>query len=169
MTDPADIVERLRQTLGGVDCPAMYGDNLAIVLAGAFEGTSEDDGEVDGDTGWTVHAINATNQVLDTIHQHYASLIEAQQAELRKTAMDALLARSSNDELAAEIAELRRIAQAHKEHGREMRAEIMELREALEFYADVSKYPSPLTGGMGDLWADCGEIARAALKETKDA
>lgn len=38
------------------------------------------------------------------------------------------------------------------------------LRKALEFYADVSKYPAPLTGGMGDLWADCGRIARAALE-----
>jgi hypothetical protein len=36
------------------------------------------------------------------------------------------------------------------------------LRKALEFYADVSKYPAPLTG---DLWADCGQIAHAALIE----
>ena len=39
------------------------------------------------------------------------------------------------------------------------------LEKALRFYADVSKYPAPLTGGMGDLWSDCGERARAALKE----
>jgi hypothetical protein len=38
---------------------------------------------------------------------------------------------------------------------------------ALEFYADVSKYPAPLTGGMGALWADCGEIARAAIAKAK--
>lgn len=37
---------------------------------------------------------------------------------------------------------------------------------ALKFYADVSKYPAPLTGGMGDLWADCGQIARDALFPT---
>jgi hypothetical protein len=43
-------------------------------------------------------------------------------------------------------------------------AEAVALRKALEFYADVSKYPAPLTGGMGDLWADCGRIARAALE-----
>ena len=43
-------------------------------------------------------------------------------------------------------------------------AEAAALRKALEFYADVSKYPAPLTGGMGDLWADCGRIARAALE-----
>lgn len=51
-------------------------------------------------------------------------------------------------------------------------AEVAALRKALEFYADVSKYPAPLTGGMGDLWADCGRIARAApasTRETSDA
>jgi septal ring factor EnvC (AmiA/AmiB activator) len=51
-------------------------------------------------------------------------------------------------------------------------AEAAALRKALEFYADVSKYPAPLTGGMGDLWADCGRIARSALaptRETSDA
>lgn len=37
-------------------------------------------------------------------------------------------------------------------------------RKALEFYADVHKYPAPFTGGMGDLWSDCGAIARAALE-----
>ncbi|MBB6262113.1 hypothetical protein FHS77_002681 [Paenochrobactrum gallinarii] len=42
-------------------------------------------------------------------------------------------------------------------------AEIERYREALEFYADIRKYPAPLTGGMGDLWSDCGEVARAAL------
>lgn len=47
-------------------------------------------------------------------------------------------------------------------------AEAAALRKALEFYADVSKYPAPLTGGMGDLWADCGRIARAALASTKE-
>lgn len=45
----------------------------------------------------------------------------------------------------------------------DLKAENERLREALKFYADVHKYPSPLTGGMGDLWSDCGRIARAAL------
>lgn len=40
------------------------------------------------------------------------------------------------------------------------------LTVALEFYADISKYPAPLTGGMGALWSDCGQIARAALSPT---
>src|SRR5690349_6909465 len=35
--------------------------------------------------------------------------------------------------------------------------------EALKFYADVNKYPAPLTGGMGALWKDCGQVARSAL------
>jgi hypothetical protein len=41
--------------------------------------------------------------------------------------------------------------------------EIVKLRKALEFYADVSKYPAPFTGGMGALWYDCGNVARDAL------
>lgn len=40
---------------------------------------------------------------------------------------------------------------------------IRQLERALEFYADISKYPAPFTGGMGALWADCGEVARTAL------
>jgi hypothetical protein len=46
-----------------------------------------------------------------------------------------------------------------------LRAENARLREALDFYGDVSKYPAPFTGGMGALWEDCGKIARAALGE----
>ena len=45
-----------------------------------------------------------------------------------------------------------------------LKKQVEELTKALEFYADVSKYHAPLTGGMGDLWADCGQIARAALE-----
>lgn len=45
----------------------------------------------------------------------------------------------------------------------DLKAENERLRGALEFYADTSKYPSPLTGGMGALWEDCGQIGRAAL------
>jgi hypothetical protein len=48
-----------------------------------------------------------------------------------------------------------------------LQAENARLREALDFYADVSKYPAPFTGGMGALWEDCGKIARAALGETQ--
>lgn len=48
------------------------------------------------------------------------------------------------------------------------RAECEGLRAALDFYADTSKYPAPFTGGFGELYYDCGQIARAALsrKET---
>lgn len=38
-----------------------------------------------------------------------------------------------------------------------------ELVEALRFYADVADYKAPFTGGLGKLWHDCGETARAAL------
>jgi hypothetical protein len=40
-----------------------------------------------------------------------------------------------------------------------------ELAEALRFYADTSKYPSPLTGGMGALYFDCGSTATNALNK----
>jgi hypothetical protein len=61
--------------------------------------------------------------------------------------------------------------QAAQCHGREtlradkLQAENARLREALDFYGDVSKYPAPFTGGMGALWQDCGQIARAARGE----
>lgn len=43
------------------------------------------------------------------------------------------------------------------------RARIEALEGALQFYADISKYPAPFTGGAGDLYFDCGQVARAAL------
>jgi hypothetical protein len=42
--------------------------------------------------------------------------------------------------------------------------EINRLRSALMFYANCSDYVAPLTGGMGKLWNDCGQTARAALE-----
>ena len=41
---------------------------------------------------------------------------------------------------------------------------LQQYREALEFYANPSDYHTPLTGGLGKLFYDCGEIARNALK-----
>ena len=64
---------------------------------------------------------------------------------------------------AAEIADYRVIRDNLEETVAEKMVEITRLREALLFYADVSKYPAPLTGGMGALWEDCGGIARAVL------
>jgi hypothetical protein len=40
---------------------------------------------------------------------------------------------------------------------------IARLRAALKFYADPSDYKAPLTGGMGKLRSDCGNVARDAL------
>lgn len=57
-----------------------------------------------------------------------------------------------------QIAELQRIAEAHKKHRWEQRREIMELREALRMIREIElSFPSEFR-----------EIARAALKETKD-
>jgi len=44
-----------------------------------------------------------------------------------------------------------------------LEAKLAAAHEALEFYADVSKYPAPFTGGFGELYYDCGEKARAVL------
>lgn len=48
-----------------------------------------------------------------------------------------------------------------------LQAENQRLREALAFYADVARYPAPLTGGAGDLYFDCGQRARDALRRTE--
>lgn len=61
-----------------------------------------------------------------------------------------------------------RVSVQNLERALDAEAEAAALRKALEFYADVSKYPAPLTGGMGDLWADCGRIARSALASTRE-
>ena len=37
------------------------------------------------------------------------------------------------------------------------------MRDALQFYADPGDYKSPRTGGLGKLYFDCGDVARAAL------
>jgi len=39
------------------------------------------------------------------------------------------------------------------------------LVEALRFYAVISDYKAPYTGGMGKLYFDCGLTARNALTE----
>lgn len=71
----------------------------------------------------------------------------------------------------AEIAELRRIAQARKEHGREQRAEIMDLREALEWYGENARLcrliHSEGDAGRHALSEDGGKRARAALQAEK--
>lgn len=42
-------------------------------------------------------------------------------------------------------------------------AERQALREALRFYAEIDDYKAPMTGGMGKLYFDVGQTARAAL------
>lgn len=54
-----------------------------------------------------------------------------------------------------------------RRHVARLRQELKQKDEALKFYADLNKYPAPLTGGMGELWKDCGQKARAALAEKK--
>jgi hypothetical protein len=61
-------------------------------------------------------------------------------------------------------------ANAHREEIDRLKAELSAstaalaaANEALRFYADTSDYVSPLTGGTGKLYFDCGEKARRAL------
>lgn len=70
-------------------------------------------------------------------------------------------------EAADEIERLRRQVKHANDHADAAIKDMELLRAALEFYADVSKYPAPLTGGLGELYFDCGTIARAALEESK--
>ena len=44
-----------------------------------------------------------------------------------------------------------------------LRAANVKLREALAFYSNPSDYVSPLTGGQGKLYYDCGGTAKRAL------
>jgi hypothetical protein len=46
---------------------------------------------------------------------------------------------------------------------------IARLKTALQFYADVSDYKAPFTGGMGKLWHDCGATAREAISFSEGA
>lgn len=66
---------RLRATLGGVGTDtAMQGDNLAILLASHFEPGIEDETLDDSGT-WKQGAIDAADEILDAIHDHYANAI----------------------------------------------------------------------------------------------
>lgn len=77
-----------------------------------------------------------------------------------KKQVEELTAERDDARLRENHAEDRRISESFARTKAE--AEAAALRKALEFYADVSKYPAPLTG---DLWADCGQIAHAALNQ----
>jgi hypothetical protein len=51
----------------------------------------------------------------------------------------------------------------HYDNYQSLRAYAERLAEALGFYADASKYPAPLTGGLGSLYYDCGGVAKSTL------
>lgn len=93
MTD--DLVARLRRTLAGIARDECGGDNLSILLASYFEPAIEDD-ELDDSGTWKQGAIDACNKVLDAIHQHYATAIEAAEARVRE--LEAMVTRL-HDEL----------------------------------------------------------------------
>ncbi len=77
----SDLVKRLNETLGGIETPAMGGDNLAITLCSHF-----DDGEEhDNEHGWSNAAHDGYMEVIEAIRKHYepaAARIEALEAGL---------------------------------------------------------------------------------------
>lgn len=54
---------------------------------------------------------------------------------------------------------------ALRAQGAKDKARIERLEAALRFYGDISDYHAPLTGGLGKLFFDCGQVARAALED----
>ena len=71
----ADMRSRLakaHEKLGGVQAPAMNGDNLAVSLCSYFdEGDDWPEGDGPDDCGWSPSAINGYEQTIDAIRQHY--------------------------------------------------------------------------------------------------
>lgn len=77
------------------------------------------------------------------------------------------VARNLERQLAEAREETKHVIRAHdaaQKHAHDYREQRDRLAEAISFYADLAKYPSPYTGGMGSLYFDCGKIARDALK-----
>lgn len=64
------------------------------------------------------------------------------------------------------VRNLKRELEDARERERKLAGEVSRLRKALKYYADVSKYKAPFTGGFGALWADCGQTARKAIRPT---
>lgn len=96
------------------------------------------------------------------------------QALLDQANAELSLLRSSNSHLESCANDLRQQLEAetqrrmaaelaHETDAGLLQAENCRLRKALKFYADTSKYPTPLTGGLGALYFDCGSVAQQAL------
>ena len=63
---------KAHEKLGGVQAPAMNGDNLAVSLCSYFdEGDDWPEGDGPDDCGWSPSAIDGYTQTLDAIRQHY--------------------------------------------------------------------------------------------------
>lgn len=97
MTTPTDAIglsERLRKTLAGVEPDDFGGDNLAIFIASELE-PSIDDETLDDSGTWKQGAIDACDRVLDAIHAHYATAIDALLKE--RDALNAAYLQSQTD------------------------------------------------------------------------
>ena len=67
------LVERLNISLGGIETPAMNGDNLAVTLCSPFD----DGGEVDDERGWSTAAVAGHDEAIKAIRDHYKPLAAA--------------------------------------------------------------------------------------------
>lgn len=87
--------QRLRERLGGIDAPGAGTDNLAIALA-----TYYDDGsEPNKHPNWSDAAIDGSQALLDAIHGHYATALEALRASNRELGAKLAAVTAERDEL----------------------------------------------------------------------
>lgn len=118
MTTPRDDIsglsERLRKTLAGVEPDDFRGDNLAIFIASELEPSIEDE-TLDDSMTWKQGALDACDRVLDAIHAHYA------------TAIDAL--RCENNDFANEVARYKSYAEKFEQENAALQARVKELED----------------------------------------
>lgn len=81
--DIAGLIERLRISLAGVAQDETSGDNLTILLASYFEPGIENE-ELDDSGTWKQGALDAADSVLDAIHAHYATQLDALRARVKE-------------------------------------------------------------------------------------
>jgi hypothetical protein len=65
-----ELIKRVNREVGGIRSEVMRGDNLTITLCGTFC-----DGEDDGNEhGWSNAGIQACDEIIDAIRQHFTPL-----------------------------------------------------------------------------------------------
>lgn len=180
MTTPTDAIaglsERLRISLAGVAREETGGDNLAILLASYFEPSIEDE-ELDDSGTWKQGAIDACNKVLDAIHGHYATAIDALRNEINDWANEVArykaYAEKFDQENAALQARVKELEAERKRYDAEVRSWKIEHDQKL---ATLRRQTTRLQQERDDLnedvleWAaNAGQMTAAFEKERKRA